>query len=85
MSPGQTPILNTKLARINLACLEEVGPERENIEVYGSHSGLGFNPAAIYAITDRLAHRPGDWKPFRAPPGTDQFFPPAADWSPRAA
>lgn len=66
-------------------CLEEVGPERENIEVYGSHSGLGFNPAAIFAISDRLAQQPGVWSPFRAPPATDQFFPAPADWRPRVA
>ena len=66
-------------------CLEEIGPERENIEVYGSHSGLGFNPAAIYAISDRLAQHPDQWQPFRAPPGTDQFFPSPADWAPRVA
>ena len=66
-------------------CLEEIGPERENIEVYGSHAGLGFNPAVTYAISDRLAHRPGNWKPFRPPPGTSQFFPKPADWKPRVA
>jgi pimeloyl-ACP methyl ester carboxylesterase len=66
-------------------CLEDTGPRRENIEVYGSHSGLGFNPAAIYAISDRLAQRPDDWKPFRAPPGTSQFFPKPSTWRPRAA
>jgi hypothetical protein len=61
-------------------CIEDIGPERENIEVLGSHSGLGFNPAAIYAISDRLAQRPDAWRPFRPPPGTGRFFPHPADY-----
>ncbi len=66
-------------------CLDDEGPIRENIEVYGSHSGLGFNPAAIFAITDRLAQKPGEWKKFKAPPGTSQFFPKPATWRPTVA
>jgi pimeloyl-ACP methyl ester carboxylesterase len=61
-------------------CLDDEGPRRENIEVYGSHSGLGFNPAAIYAIGDRLAQRPDEWKPFRPSPGTGHWFPKPANW-----
>jgi pimeloyl-ACP methyl ester carboxylesterase len=60
-------------------CIESVGPERENIEVRGSHSGLGFNPAVIVAISDRLAQRPDRWRPFRAPLGTGHWFPHPAD------
>ena len=63
-------------------CLESIGDQRENIEVRGSHSGLGFNPAVIYAISDRLAQPIGEWKPFRAPFGFCHQFPHAADWSP---
>jgi pimeloyl-ACP methyl ester carboxylesterase len=37
----------------------------ENIEVYASHLGLGFNPAVLYATADRLANREGEWRPFR--------------------
>ncbi|MCZ6618402.1 MAG: alpha/beta hydrolase [Gammaproteobacteria bacterium] len=36
----------------------------ENIEVYVSHLGLGFNPAVLYAMADRLANRDGTWRPF---------------------
>ncbi len=42
--------------------------EVENIEVVASHCGLGVNPAAIYAIADRLAQPEGKWKRF-APKG----------------
>jgi len=40
--------------------------QAENIEVEGSHCGLGHNPAALYAIADRLAQPEGDWRPFRS-------------------
>lgn len=43
-----------------------VGAEKENIEVRASHCGLGVNPAAVYAIADRLAQPEGAWQPFRA-------------------
>ncbi len=36
----------------------------ENIEVVASHLGLGMNPAAMYAIADRLAQPEDDWQPF---------------------
>ena len=45
-------------------CLEREGPQAENIEVEGSHSGLGHNPVVLYAIADRLAQAEGGWKPF---------------------
>ena len=38
----------------------------ENIEVIGaSHMGLGFNPAVLWAVADRLAQADGVFKPFR--------------------
>jgi len=36
----------------------------ENIEVYGSHIGLGFNPSVLFAIADRLALPADEWAPF---------------------
>jgi pimeloyl-ACP methyl ester carboxylesterase len=39
----------------------------ENVEVRGSHLGLGHNPAVIVAVADRLAQRAGDWRPFNVP------------------
>ncbi len=45
-------------------CIDAEGPLRENIEVRSSHVGLGVNPAAIVAISDRLAQAEGEWKPF---------------------
>jgi pimeloyl-ACP methyl ester carboxylesterase len=39
-------------------------PDVQNIHVGGTHVGLGFNPRAILAITDRLAQPEHEWKPF---------------------
>jgi len=40
-------------------------PDVENIHVGGAHIGLGFNPRALVAITDRLAQAEGQWRPFK--------------------
>lgn len=45
-------------------CVEPSGPETDNIEVHGSHCGLGVNPAVLYAVADRLAQGEGAWQPF---------------------
>jgi len=37
----------------------------ENIEVYGSHLGLGFNSAVLYALADRLANPADEWRSFK--------------------
>ncbi len=37
----------------------------DNIEVYASHLGLGFNPAVLYALADRLSNHPDEWRPFQ--------------------
>jgi hypothetical protein len=36
----------------------------ENIQVPGSHVGLGFNGIVMAIVADRLAQSEGDWKPF---------------------
>jgi pimeloyl-ACP methyl ester carboxylesterase len=65
-------------------CLERPGELRENIEVRGSHAGLGWNPAVLYAISDRLAQREGTWKPFRAPPLMGHHYPKPVAYRPPA-
>jgi pimeloyl-ACP methyl ester carboxylesterase len=47
----------------------------ENIEVRGSHCGLGVNPAAILAMADRLAQPEGAWALFRPPPALRLWYP----------
>jgi pimeloyl-ACP methyl ester carboxylesterase len=56
-------------------CVEDNGPERENIEVFGSHCGLGHNPAALIAIADRLAQAEDAWAPFTPPRGLHHLYP----------
>jgi pimeloyl-ACP methyl ester carboxylesterase len=45
-------------------CVEKASALSENIEVEGSHCGLAINPAAVYAIADRLAQPEGAWSHF---------------------
>lgn len=47
----------------------------ENIEVLASHCGLGVNPAAVFAIADRLSQAEGEWKPFTAPAWAKLLYP----------
>ncbi|MDZ7669327.1 MAG: alpha/beta hydrolase [Gammaproteobacteria bacterium] len=46
------------------ACLEYSGERAENIEVYGSHSGMAMNPLVFHALADRLSQAEGQWQPF---------------------
>lgn len=55
--------------------LELEGATTENIEIEGSHSGLGHNPLALYAIADRLAQPEGAWKPFDRSGWRSLFYP----------
>lgn len=66
-------------------CIDAAGEACENIEVRGSHIGMGVNPAVIVAILDRLAQPEGDWRPFAAPPGLRSWYPRAATWRDRRA
>jgi pimeloyl-ACP methyl ester carboxylesterase len=46
------------------ACREIDADGTENIEVVASHCGLGFHPAVLYAVADRLAQPQGAFVPF---------------------
>lgn len=48
-------------------CLETKSPIAENVEVFGSHSGMGFNTAVAYVIADRLSQPVANWRRFRPP------------------
>ena len=37
----------------------------ENVRVWGSHTGLGFNPLVLQIVADRLAQPEGQWQPYR--------------------
>jgi pimeloyl-ACP methyl ester carboxylesterase len=45
-------------------CIEPESATTDNVEVLGSHCGLGVNPIALFAIAERLAQPEGEWKPF---------------------
>lgn len=45
-------------------CREQDSSTTQNVEVEGSHCGLGHNPAVLYVIADRLAMPEGEWSPF---------------------
>ncbi len=44
--------------------LNEPAPHTENIAIRASHVGMGLNPLALAAITDRLAQDPKAWRRF---------------------
>lgn len=46
------------------SCLLRAGKNRENIEVFGSHSGLAHNPTVLHVLADRLAQPQPGWRPF---------------------
>ena len=46
----------------------------ENIEVLASHFGIGLNPLTWYAVADRLAQVPGQWRPFDRSGARSLFF-----------
>lgn len=46
-------------------CKEPRSDNTDNIEVHGSHCGLGINAAALYAVADRLAQPEDNWHPFQ--------------------
>lgn len=37
----------------------------QDIGIDSSHLGMGWNPAVLRVMADRLAHHPNAWKPYR--------------------
>ncbi|MDB9880424.1 esterase, partial [Pseudomonadales bacterium] len=49
------------------ACREAVEDHQtQNIEVWGSHCGMGFNPSIYRIIADRLAQSTTQWQKYRS-------------------
>ena len=46
------------------SCRHVLRTRRENVEVRGSHLGLGHNPAVLWLLADRLGMAEGVWTPF---------------------
>lgn len=59
-------------------CIDLPCVRRENIEVHGSHCGLGHNPAVLFAVADRLSQSPHSWQPFRSPQALRHLYPEAS-------
>lgn len=57
------------------SCRHVLRTRRENVEVRGSHLGLGHNPAVLWLLADRLGMAEGVWTPFRPPRALRPFFP----------
>lgn len=66
-------------------CLNHDEDHTENVEVYGSHCGLGFNLAALIVVADRLAQPVGTWRPFRVRRSLRGLFPTAPTYRVPAA
>ncbi|MDH4047420.1 MAG: alpha/beta hydrolase [Gammaproteobacteria bacterium] len=50
------------------------GKQVENLGISTSHLGMGFNPAVLYAIADRLRLPEGRWAPFEIRGFRNLFF-----------
>ncbi len=48
-------------------CLQEEGPQRENVEVQCSHTGMGFHPEVLTVVANRLALAEGAWRAYLRP------------------
>lgn len=47
--------------------VDQSASRHENVEVRAAHLTLGFDPAVLYLINDRVSQDPGDWQPFERP------------------
>lgn len=56
-------------------CLQDVTPTSENVAVHASHLGMGFDPAALWVVADRLAQPKDGWRQFRPPDRLRPLFP----------
>ena len=45
-------------------CIEQQAPHTDNVEIVGSHCGMGFNPLVLWVLAERLAQAPGAWERF---------------------
>lgn len=55
-------------------CIEaEENPTTQNVQVAGSHTGLGHNPSVLYCIAERLHQAEGEWEKFN-PQGIIRFL-----------
>ena len=58
-------------------CIEEETSYTDNVEIYGSHCGMGFNPTVYYVIGDRLAQPAEKWRKFERSGARRYIYPDA--------
>ena len=66
---------NDRVVHWQRSLIDERAPRHENIEVRSTHFTLGFDPAVMAVIGDRVRRDPDRWKPFRPPPLMGAAFP----------
>jgi hypothetical protein len=49
-------------------CLEEPGPQAENVHVHASHLGMPSHPDVLGIVANRLAQPEGRWRPYARRP-----------------
>lgn len=57
------------------ACLQDATPTSENVAVRAGHLGMGFDPAVLWVVADRLAQPKEGWQQFRPPARFRALFP----------
>jgi len=45
-------------------CIEQDVATTDNVEIIGSHCGMGFNPVVMWILAERLAQAAGAWRRF---------------------
>jgi pimeloyl-ACP methyl ester carboxylesterase len=60
-------------------------PQLQDVEVQGSHLGMGWNPEVLHVVADRLAQPAHDWRPYGAVRPAPRNRGPAQGRSPEAS
>ena len=55
-------------------CMEEEDEIHQNVQVRGSHIGLGLNPSVLEIIADRLLYNRTNWEYFKEPNAIKDFL-----------
>ncbi len=58
---------NDRVVPWEMSLVDTTVPRHQNVEVRTGHIGLGFDPAVLHLIGDRVSQDPREWKPFKAP------------------
>lgn len=66
---------NDRVVPWQASLIDDGAPSHENVEVRSLHFTLGFDPAVLHVVADRLNRPVERWKPFRPPPWLRAAFP----------